>query len=172
MKVFKDIFSGDELFTDSYEVKLVDDVLYEVIGKHVSRTEGDIQLEGANASAEEFDEGTESTSVSGIDFVLDNRLVETGFGSKKDYTVYLKDYMKKVQKYLEENGRKDEVDAFKAGAQKAVKELLGKFKDLRFYQGESMDPTAAVLIVDYKEIDGEEKPILLVFSHGVLAEKV
>ena len=43
--------------------------------------------------------------------------------------------MKKVQKYLEENGRKDEVDAFKAGAQKAVKELLGKFKDLRFYQG-------------------------------------
>merc|ERR1711922_21355 len=87
MKVFKDIFSGDELFTDSYEVKLVDDVLYEVIGKHVSRTEGDIQLEGANASAEEFDEGTESTSVSGIDFVLDNRLVETGFGSKKDYTV-------------------------------------------------------------------------------------
>merc|ERR1712243_212234 len=111
MKVFKDVFSGDELFTDSYDVKLVDDVMYEVVGKHVTRTQEDIQLEGANASAEEFDEGTESTSVSSIDFVLDNRLVETGFGSKKDYTVYLKDYMKKVQKYLEENGRKDEVDA-------------------------------------------------------------
>ena len=58
-----------------------------------------------------------------------------GFGSKKDYTTYLKDYMKKVQKYLEENGRTDEVDGFKAGAQKVVKELLGKFKDLSFYQG-------------------------------------
>ena len=43
--------------------------------------------------------------------------------------------MKKVQKYLEENGRTDEVDGFKAGAQKVVKELLGKFKDLSFYQG-------------------------------------
>jgi len=174
MKVFKDIFSGDELFTDSYEVKLVDDVLYEVIGKHVSRTEGEVVLEGSNASAEgaDADEGTDSSTVSGIDFVLDNRLTETGFGSKKDYTTYLKDYMKKVQKYLEENGRTDEVDGFKAGAQKVVKELLGKFKDLSFYQGESMDPDAMVLIVDYKEINGEEKPVLLAFKHGVLAEKV
>ena len=31
--------------------------------QHVSRTEGDIQLEGANASAEEFDEGTVGFSV-------------------------------------------------------------------------------------------------------------
>ena len=28
-----------------------------------------------------------------------------GFGTKKDYTVYLKDYMKKVIKYLEDNKR-------------------------------------------------------------------
>jgi hypothetical protein len=28
-----------------------------------------------------------------------------GFGTKKDYTVYLKDYMKKVIKYLEDNNR-------------------------------------------------------------------
>merc|ERR1711942_470610 len=113
MKVFKDIFSGDELFTDSYDVKLVDDVLYEVIGKHVSRTEGDVVLEGSNASAEEFDEGTDSAAVSGIDVILNHRLVETGFGSKSDYLTYLKSYMGKVVKYLEDNGRKDEVDDFK-----------------------------------------------------------
>jgi len=172
MKVFKDVFSGDELFTDSYDVKLVDDVMYEVVGKHVTRTQEDIQLEGANASAEEFDEGTESSSVSGIDLVIDNRLTETGFGSKKDYLTYLKDYMKKVQKYLEDNGQADQVEAFKAGANKAVKELLGKYKDLSFYQGESMDPDAMVLIIDYREVDGEEKPILLAFKHGVVAEKV
>ena len=46
--------------------------------QHVTRTEGAIQLEGSNASAEEFDEGTESNSVSGIDLVIDNRLTETG----------------------------------------------------------------------------------------------
>ena len=78
---------GDELFTDSYEVKLVDDVLYEVIGKHVSRTEGDVVLAGSNASAEgaDADEGTDSSTVSGIDFVLDNRLTETGTHDKRDY---------------------------------------------------------------------------------------
>jgi len=172
MKVFKDIFSGDELFTDSYDVKLVDDIMYEVVGKHVTRTEGAIQLEGSNASAEEFDEGTESNSVSGIDLVIDNRLTETGFGSKKDYTVYLKDYMKKVQKYLEENGRAGEVDSFKTNINKVAKELLGKFKDLSFYQGESMDATAMVLIVDYRDVKGEERPILMAFKHGIIAEKV
>merc|ERR1712209_318097 len=98
MKIYKDVFSGDELFSDTYPIKVVDDCLYVVTGKHITRTEGDIQLEGANASAEgaDGDEGGESTSVSGVDIILNHRLTETGFGSKKDYMVYLKDYMKKV----------------------------------------------------------------------------
>merc|ERR1712198_294189 len=105
MKIYKDVFSGDELFSDTYPMKLVDNCMYEVYGKHITRTDDEIQLEGSNASAEEADEGTDSNSVSGVDLVLNHRLVETGFGSKKDYTVYLKDYMKKVVKYLEDNGR-------------------------------------------------------------------
>ncbi len=44
-----------------------------------------------------------------MDVVLNHRLVETGFGSKKDYTTYLKDYMKKIVKHLEENGKTDQV---------------------------------------------------------------
>merc|ERR1712150_171039 len=103
MKIFKDVFSGDELFSDTYKMKLVDDVVWEVYGKHVSRKLGDVQLEGSNASAEEADEGTDEASESGIDLVLNHRLVETGFGTKKDYTVYLKEYMKKVIKHLENN---------------------------------------------------------------------
>merc|ERR1712198_151343 len=110
MKIYKDVFSGDELFSDTYPMKLVDNCMYEVYGKHITRTDDEIQLEGSNASA---DEGTESNSVSGVDLVLNHRLVETGFGSKKYYTVYLKDYMKKVVKYLEDNGRGGEVEEFK-----------------------------------------------------------
>ena len=101
----------------------------------MSRQDDEIKLEGANASAEEADEGTDSMAVSGVDVVLNHKLVETGFGSKKDYTVYLKDYMKKIVKYLEENDRKDEVDTFKTNINKYVKDLLGKFKDLQFYTG-------------------------------------
>jgi len=172
MKIYKDVFSGDELFSDTYPMKLVDDCLYEVYGKHISRTEGDIQLEGSNASAEGGDdEGGDSSTVSGVDLVLNHRLTETGFGSKKDYMVYLKDYMKKVIKYLEENDRSSEVDTFKNNINKVMKELLGKFKDLQFFTGESMDADAMILIMDYKDYQGEERPVLMAFKHGLAEEK-
>ena len=92
-------------------------------------------MEGSNASAEEADEGTDSASESGVDIILNHRLVETGFGSKKDFTVYLKDYMKKVVKYLEDNDMGGEVADFKTNISKVMKEMLGKFKDLQFYTG-------------------------------------
>lgn len=89
-------FPGDEMFSDSYKMKLIDDVIYEVYGKQVSRAQGDIQIEGFNPSAEEADEGTDLNVETGVDIVLNHRLVETfAFGDKKSYTLYLKDYMKK-----------------------------------------------------------------------------
>jgi len=171
MKIFKDVFSGDELFSDTYPMKLVDNCMYEVYGKHITRSQDDIQLEGSNASAEEADEGTESTSESGVDLVLNHRLVETGFGSKKDYTVYLKDYMKKVVKYLEDNDRGAEVEEFKKNINGVMKELLGKFKDLQFFTGESMEAEAMILIMDYKDYEGEERPVIMAFKHGLEEEK-
>ena len=75
--------------------------------------------------------------MSGVDLVLNHRLTETGFGSKKDYMVYLKDYMKKVVKYLEENDRASEVDTFKKNINGVMKDLLGKFKDLQFFTGDT-----------------------------------
>ena len=99
-----------------------------------------------------MDEGTEEASESGVDLVLNHRwadllpaeaflhaanirLVETGFAKKNDYMAYLKDYMKKVVKYLEENNRAGEVDTFKKNINGVMKGLLGKFSDLQFYQG-------------------------------------
>merc|ERR1711997_1403801 len=147
MKIYKDVFSGDELFSDTYPMKLVDDCIYEVYGKHETRTEGEIQLDGANASAEgeDADGGADPNSVSGIDVVLNHRLTESGFGSKKDYTLYLKGYMKDV---------------------------LGRFKDLQFFVGESMDNDAMIMIMDYKDYQGEERPFLIAFKHGLEEEKV
>merc|ERR1712058_96529 len=144
---------------------------YEVYGKHITRTEAEIQLDGANASAEEFDEGTDSSSQSGVDLILNHRLVETGFGSKNDYMVYLKDYMKKVVKYLEDNNRAGEVDEFKKNINGVMKELLGKFKDLQFFTGESMEAEAMILIMDYKDYEGEERPVIMAFKHGLEEEK-
>ena len=89
-------FPGDEMFSDSFKIKLVDDVIYEVYGKQITRTQGDVQIEGFNPSAEEADEGTDSACETGIDVVLNHRLSESyAFPDKKSYTLYLKDYMKK-----------------------------------------------------------------------------
>ena len=119
-------------------MKLVSECLYEVYGKYETRKEGEVVLEGANASAEGGDEGgADESCVSGIDVVLNHRLVETGFGSKKDFTTYLKDYMKKVIKYLEEHDRAGEVDDFKKNVNGVVKDLLGRFKDLQFFTGKN-----------------------------------
>ena len=82
------------MFTDTYKFEEIEDAFYMVVGKHTTMSDGNIELAGANPSAEEADEGTESGSVSGIDVVIYMRLQETGFGSKKDYLTYMKDYLK------------------------------------------------------------------------------
>lgn len=139
--------------------------------QYETRKEGEVVLEGANASAEELDEGTDESAVSGIDIVLNHRLVETGFSDKKGFTDYLKGYMKKVLKHLEEEDRKSEVEEFKANINKVMKELMGRFKDLQFFTGESMDPDAMICMCEYKEVNGEERPVLMFFKHGLIEEK-
>ena len=86
--------------------------------QYETRKQGEVVLEGSNASAEELDEGTDEGTESGIDIVLNHRLVETGFPDKKAFTDYLKSYMKKVIKFLEENNRAGEVDGFKTNISK------------------------------------------------------
>ena len=34
-----------------------------------------------------------------------------------------------------------------------------------------MDAEAMILILDYKDVDGEERPILMAFKHGISEEK-
>jgi len=175
MKIWKDIFSGDEMFSDTYRMSLVQGVVWEVIGKWETRTSDDVQLEGANASAEEAAEGTESSSQTGIDIVLNHRLTETSFGAKKDFLVYLKTYMKNVAAKLEEQGKGDQIDEFKKNIQPYVTELMKSFKDLMFFVGESMDPDAMIVIAIEKEVDvgGEkqERPVMMFFKHGLEEEK-
>jgi len=170
MRVFKDVISGDEMFTDTYKYKVVDEVIYEVVGKYETRKAGEVVLEGSNPSAEEADEGTESGSESGVNIVLDNRLVETSF-DKKTYTIYLKDYMKKLVEKLTESAP-DQVAPFKENMNKVMKDILGRFKDLQFFTGESMDTEGMVSLMEYRDIDGASVPVMMFFRHGLLEEKL
>lgn len=171
MRIYKDIFTGDEMFSDTYKMKLIDGVLYEVYGKHVTRKHGEIQLDGFNPSAEEAGEGTDEAVESGVDVVLNHRLAESyAFNDKKSYTLYLKEYMKRLVTKLEEN-KSDEVDLFKSNVNKVMKDILGRFKDLQFFTGESMDTEGMVAFLEYRDINGDSVPVLMFFKHGLEEEK-
>ncbi|VVC32396.1 Translationally controlled tumour protein, conserved site,Mss4-like,Translationally controlled tumour [Cinara cedri] len=172
MKIFKDIFSGDEMFSDTYKFKLIDGVLYEVYGKLVTRKLGDVTLDGANPSAEEAGEGTEEAVESGVDVVLNHRLMETyAFPDKKSFTLYLKEYMKRLVDKMNENGS-TEVDVFKTNINKVMKDLLTRFKDLQFFTGENMDiENGMVAMLEYRDIGDDNVPVLMLFKHGLEEEK-
>ena len=157
MRIYKDIFTGDEMFSDTYKMKLIDEVMYEVTGRLIQRKQGDIEIAGFNPSAEEENEGTDENVVSGVDVVLNHRLAETyAFGDKKSYTAYLKDYMKKLVARLEEKSP-DQVEVFKTNMNKVMKDILGRFKELQFFTGESMDIDGMVALLEYREIDGNSE---------------
>jgi len=175
MKIYKDILTGKEIFSDTYKIKLVDEVVYEVYGTYLTGRKGaEIKLDGANASADgqDEDEGGEIVGETGVDIVLNHQLEETFF-DKKTYLTYLKDYMKKITEKLEATD-KSQVDVFKTNINKYMKDILGRFKDLQFYTGAggmNDDGDGMAAIIEYRDIDGKNIPVLMAFKHGLEEEK-
>lgn len=173
MIIYKDRISGDEMLSDVFTVKEVDDCYYEVRAKQVTEsTTVDDSMFGGNASAEGGDEGgAEDSSVSGIDIALQHRLQRTEF-NKKSFGTYIKGYSKDLVAILEKEDP-DRVEKFKAGMPKLVKKILGSFKDWDFYTGESQNPDGMVALLNWHEAEGEESyPYMIFFKDAMLVEKV
>ncbi|KAK0930828.1 hypothetical protein LTR57_001210 [Friedmanniomyces endolithicus] len=165
----QDIITGDELISDSYEMKLKDGVMYEADCKKISVGGDNIDI-GGNPSAEEAEETTEDASQTVLDIAHSFRLNETQF-DKKSYLGHLKQYMKKVKETMKSRGASDEsVSEFEKGAQGKAKEIVANFKDYEFLIGESMDPDGMVVLLNYRE-DGVT-PYVMVWKHGLKEEKV
>lgn len=170
MIIFKDAITGDELFSDTYQMKLIEDSMYEVTAKYITRGKDcDVDI-GGNPSAEGGDDEVESAGAeSGLDVVLDNRLVETNFADKKDFLTVFKAYVKSIVKHLEETDP-DRVSTFKEKAPLFVKKVKESFKDLQFFQGESMNPDGLSIPVEWRD-DGAV-PVMIFLKDGLIAEKV
>lgn len=168
MLIFKDIVSGDELLSDAYGIKTVDEVVYEVDSSIINLKPGaDIDI-GANPSAEDGDEALEDGTISTNNVVYSFRLQETSF-DKKSFVTYIKGYMKKVKAELAEKNP-DAVAVFEKGAATYVKKIVANFKDYEFFTGESMDPDGMVVLLNYRE-DGTT-PYLIYWKHGLSEDKV
>lgn len=76
------------MFSDGYDFKQVDDIVYEVDAATMVVQEGDVDI-GANPSAEEQQEALENGGQQVINIVHSFRLQPTTF-DKKSYLTYLK----------------------------------------------------------------------------------
>ncbi|KAI0268269.1 translationally controlled tumor protein [Gloeopeniophorella convolvens] len=146
MLLYSDILTEDEMFSDAFPIKLVDDIVWEVDCQNVMISKGANVDIGANPSAEEADEGVEEGSEQVNNVAHSFRLQQTSF-DKKTFLSYLKGYMKTIKEKLPE----DRVAAFEKGAQAFAKKLVANFKDYEFYTGESMNPEGMVALLNYRE---------------------
>ncbi|KAL7626815.1 hypothetical protein AAE478_003589 [Parahypoxylon ruwenzoriense] len=172
MLIFRDalIEKKDELLSDSYNVKEIDGVVYEADCSMIEI--GAVEVDtGANASAEEADEGLEDSAQKVNNIVYSFRLQPTSF-DKTSYLAYLKDYLKRVSKHYaaQPNVTEKDVKEFQAKAQAYAKKIIANFKDYEFYTGESMEVDGMVVLLNYRE-DGIT-PYVTLWKHGLEEMKV
>ncbi|GFR59607.1 translationally controlled tumor protein [Elysia marginata] len=177
MIVYKCAITGDELFTDIYKLVLKDG-FYIVRGKYVTRKKGDTvddSLIGGNASAEEPQEsGGEESTESGCNVVLDNRLLPTTFGTKKEYTAYFKDYVKGLLAKKKEANPDGDFSEWQKEITASYKVALANFKEFEFFTGSSGEINGMIPLLEWKVPEGEtdEAPHVWFYKEGCIEEKV
>ncbi|KAI9675777.1 MAG: hypothetical protein M1817_001144 [Caeruleum heppii] len=175
MIIYKDIITGDEIISDSYPMKEIDDVVYEVDCKMITVGGEDFQLEGANPSAEGEDADDGAGGSGGerkleIEHAFQLEKLEGGM-DKKTYTNHIKTYMKKVKEALKASGAGDDkIKAFEGGAMKQVKKILANIGDYDMYMGASQDPDGMHVLINYRE-DGIT-PFATIWKYGLTEMKV
>ncbi|PKA62961.1 Translationally-controlled tumor protein like [Apostasia shenzhenica] len=163
MLVYQDLLTGDELLSDSFPYKEIENcMLWEVQGKWVVHGAINVDI-GANPSAEggHEDEGVDDQSVKVVDIVDTFRLQEQPSFNKKEFVTFMKRYIKNLTPKLEH----EKQELFKKHIENATKFLLSKLNDLQFFVGESMHDDGATVFAYYKE--GATDPTFLYFAYGL-----
>merc|ERR1711941_219768 len=142
MKIFKDIFTEDELASDVYPVELEDDVILKFTTKLITRTEGNYDMAGDGGGEETYD----STSTTVNNLVDAHKLIATDF-TKKSYMTHIKDYMARL-----------------------LKKVIADFDEYTFYQGEKMDIDNGMIVLSRYSEDGQT-PYFFMWKDGMIEEK-
>lgn len=135
MKVWIDVFSGDEMVSDSYKQTLLfNNACLEVQAKYITKGNEKVDVGGGNAfgGGEEEEEEAEGETV--INVVDAHQLQETQL-SKKDFMTMVKAYLKKVVAHLKEKGKEDRVPEFQKGATEMIKFIVGKYDEMMIFTG-------------------------------------
>uniref|UniRef100_A0A2P2KMW3 Translationally-controlled tumor protein homolog n=1 Tax=Rhizophora mucronata TaxID=61149 RepID=A0A2P2KMW3_RHIMU len=163
MLVYQDLLTGDELLSDSFPYKEIENgMLWEVEGKWVIQGTVDVDI-GANPSAEggEVDEGVDDQAIKVVDVVDTFRLQEQPAFDKKQFVTYMKRFIKLLTPLLDA----EKQETFKKHIEGATKFLLSKLSDLQFFVGENMKDDGTLVFAYYK--DGATDPTFLYFAYAL-----
>merc|ERR1712168_524687 len=169
MKLFKDIFTGKEVFTDAYKVEKVDDIYYKVHGEFkVESNEIDESKLGANKSAEEASEDADVIKVVAPNIISAGQLGEHPIISdKKSYKSEIKKYVNAVVNKVKETDAERATFLKENLPTKFVQPMLKNLDQLSFYVvDEDYDLEGPIIHFqqDGEEVEGTKCWIMLLID--------
>ncbi|VDO02631.1 unnamed protein product [Rodentolepis nana] len=173
MKIYKDFLNGDELFSDAFPIKVVNDYIWEVEGSFIKVSGGvDDALIGANPSTEGGeDDGVQDDVRTVINVVESHQLEQMDVGTVRDYQAYLKGYLKSVISRMEERCPEKKADFQKAVGEYFKTKVIGDFKNMDFYRStNSYPPDQYYIPCNFRE-DGTT-PYFVFITEGLDEEKL
>jgi hypothetical protein len=134
--VFRDVFSGDEMFDGTNQREEVDEVAYCVRGEYspvyTTHEDGSVTVRTAVDVVEKH----------GL------RLVDIG---RTQFLEYLSAYVQKLRVYLRSSKKVDRLEDFEANIQGFCRRIICNFGDFTFYAGRSNELDEGLAMCFYKE---------------------
>ena len=181
MRIFKDVLTGDEMTSDTFEMTSeYEDAILKIPSKNRPKDDlGDVDVGCGDAFTKPEGAAEEAPAQGTVEMVLDvvaNHDLKQVNMSKKEFMAYIKDYFKKIIAYLEENGKKDRVEGFKKGAQAFIKFIVPKYDDIELYTGANGENDEGEIVgsvaISYWEDDTAKGPMFYFFKDGLKDEAV
>lgn len=172
MKLYLDIFTEEEVFSDSYPiVEKYDGVVWEFKSRWVVKG-GDINVDigcgNAFGGGGEEEQGGNEEVEKVLDVIDIFGYSETSF-DKPSFGSYFKGYMKRILGHLAKENP-DRVGAFKTGGQAFFKWVNEHFDDITFYTPKNFDSENAIIMSYY---EGEDPaPTFMIVIDGLRGLKV
>merc|ERR1711865_765067 len=167
--LYKDVFSGDEMFSMCFPNVVVDDFLIELQGKMVAKNaDGEIDVGcggafGGNSTEEALPEGCEV-----VCDVIETYHLQQCDMSKKEFKEYLTGYGKRIARHLkQENPERNPV--YKAKMVDWVQKLYKMHSEVVLWIGESFDfeNPSAMAIQFWKDDDASNTPYFYFIKDGL-----
>jgi len=179
MIIYKDILSGDEMFSDAFEFEenFQGGAFYKLRPEMVAVDNSiDNSAFAFNPSAEEEEENVENTEEKKWDVVNASKLSPApGWNSAADFRGgYFKKYCKAVYDKLEGLGRKDDAQEWMKSATAGFKFLKKDFAGFEMFAGEnwlSCEGVASMGYLNWENNGQDEQPYILFFKHAIVKEK-